>query len=129
MAEDGFREFVQLRYGELLRTAYLLTGSTHAAEDLVQSALLKAYRRWDLVDDPMAYLRRALVNQRTSVWRRIGSRELLTGVLPERGEQTGAPRTRSGTSCSPHWRSCRCACGRCWCCGTGKTCPKRTPPR
>jgi RNA polymerase sigma-70 factor (sigma-E family) len=90
MAEEGFREFVQLRYGELLRTAYLLTGSTHAAEDLVQSALLKAYRRWDQVDEPMAYLRRALVNQRTSVWRRIGSRELLTGVLPERGRADGS---------------------------------------
>ncbi|GAA2363872.1 hypothetical protein GCM10010432_20130 [Catellatospora methionotrophica] len=90
MAEDGFREFVQLRYGDLLRTAYLLTGSTHAAEDLVQSALLKAYRRWDRVDEPMPYLRRALVNQRTSVWRRIGSRELLTGVLPERGRADGS---------------------------------------
>ncbi|WP_191844310.1 SigE family RNA polymerase sigma factor [Catellatospora chokoriensis] len=90
MAEEGFREFVQLRYGALLRTAYLLTGSTHAAEDLVQSALLKAYRRWDLVDEPMAYLRRALVNQRTSVWRRIGSRELLTGVLPDRGRADGS---------------------------------------
>ncbi|MFD0596112.1 SigE family RNA polymerase sigma factor [Catellatospora coxensis] len=90
MAEEGFREFVQLRYGELLRTAFLLTGSTHAAEDLVQSALLKAYRRWETVDEPMAYLRRALVNQRTSVWRRIGSRELLTGVLPERGRADGS---------------------------------------
>ncbi|GHJ49926.1 DNA-directed RNA polymerase sigma-70 factor [Catellatospora sp. TT07R-123] len=90
MAEDEFREFVRLRYGELLRTAYLLTGSAYAAEDLVQSVLLKAYQRWNRLDEPMPYLRRALVNQRISLWRRIGSRELLTGSPPERGAADGA---------------------------------------
>ncbi|MBV1848755.1 SigE family RNA polymerase sigma factor [Catellatospora tritici] len=90
MAEDEFREFVRLRYGDLLRTAYLLTGSLHAAEDLVQSVLLKAYQRWNRLDEPMPYLRRALVNQRISLWRRIGSRELLTGNLPERGRSDGS---------------------------------------
>lgn len=65
MAKDdgGFREFVDLRYGELLRIAYLLTGSPHDAEDLVQSALLKVMRRWRKVDDPVAYLRRTMANQ------------------------------------------------------------------
>jgi DNA-directed RNA polymerase specialized sigma24 family protein len=60
MVEDeGFAQFVTVRYAELLRTAYRLTGSPHAAEDLVQSSLLKAMRRWDDIHDPMAYLRRA----------------------------------------------------------------------
>jgi hypothetical protein len=43
-------------------------------------------RHWRSVADPMAYVRRAMVNRRTSLWRRIGSRELLTalGRLPVR---------------------------------------------
>jgi DNA-directed RNA polymerase specialized sigma24 family protein len=32
---DGFKEFVEARYTELLRIAYLLTGSAHEAEDLL----------------------------------------------------------------------------------------------
>jgi DNA-directed RNA polymerase specialized sigma24 family protein len=43
--DADFREFVELRYGDLLRTAYLLTGSRDAAQDLVQDALLKVMRR------------------------------------------------------------------------------------
>jgi RNA polymerase sigma-70 factor (sigma-E family) len=80
---EDFREFVRFRYGDLLRTAFLLTGSSHAAEDLVQTALLGAMRRWERIEDPMAYLRRAMVNQRVSVWRRISSREVVTAVLPD----------------------------------------------
>lgn len=89
MTEDGFREFVEVRYGELLRTAYLLTGSQHAAEDLVQNALLRTMRRWRTVQEPMAYVRRVMVNDRLSVWRRIGSRELLAGVIGEWGRDRG----------------------------------------
>jgi RNA polymerase sigma-70 factor (sigma-E family) len=90
VADDGFREFVELRYTELLRTAFLLTGRVEAAEDLVQTALLSVMRRWDQIAEPMPYLRRIMVNQRTSLWRRIGSRELLVGVLPERPRPDGA---------------------------------------
>lgn len=81
---NDFREFVRLRYGELLRTAFLLTGSSHAAEDLVQTALLRAYRRWDSIDEPMSYVRRIMANQRLTLWRRVGAHELITGLLPER---------------------------------------------
>ncbi|GIF76983.1 SigE family RNA polymerase sigma factor [Asanoa siamensis] len=84
MDDDGFREFVQVRYMGLLRTAYLLTGSRDAAQDLVQNALVKVMSRWSRVDDPMAYLRRTMVNERTARWRRIGSREILTAFVPER---------------------------------------------
>ncbi|GIF63400.1 DNA-directed RNA polymerase sigma-70 factor [Asanoa ishikariensis] len=82
--DDGFREFVRVRYVDLLRTAYLLSGSRDAAQDLVQNALVKVMRRWSRVDDPMAYLRRTMVNERTARWRRVGSRELLTALVPER---------------------------------------------
>ncbi|ASW56918.1 SigE family RNA polymerase sigma factor [Plantactinospora sp. KBS50] len=80
MADDGFREFVEVRYADLLRTAYLLTGSRHAAEDLVQSALIRAMRRWSRVEEPMAYLRQIMVNERVNLWRRLSSREFLAGV-------------------------------------------------
>ncbi|GAA1898593.1 SigE family RNA polymerase sigma factor [Asanoa iriomotensis] len=82
MAED-FREFVDLRYGDLLRIAYLLTGSAHDAEDLVQSALLKVMRRWRKVEDPLAYLRRTMANQHISMWHRVRSREIVGATPPE----------------------------------------------
>lgn len=94
MAEDndGFREFVDLRYGDLLRIAYLLTGSAHDAEDLVQSALLKVMRRWSKVDEPFAYLRRTMANQHISIWHRVRSRELVGAEPPERGGDDTADR-------------------------------------
>lgn len=89
MTDDGFREFVETRYGELLRTAYLLTGTQHAAEDLLQASLLKLMDRWNNVDDPTRYLYRIMANQRVTIWRRFGSRELLTDVLPMRSVPDG----------------------------------------
>ncbi|SCF18334.1 RNA polymerase sigma-70 factor, sigma-E family [Micromonospora haikouensis] len=94
MTEDSFREFVEIRYADLLRTAYLLTGSRHAAEDLVQSALIRVMRRWRHVDNPVAYVRRIMVNERVSLWHRFGSREFLAGV-------TGAWRLHAGQSRGP----------------------------
>ena len=41
-----FTEFVAARSPQLYRNAYLLTTSPHAAEDLVQTALAKAYAAW-----------------------------------------------------------------------------------
>jgi RNA polymerase sigma-70 factor (sigma-E family) len=82
--DADFREFVEVRYGDLLRTAYLLTGSRDTAQDLVHDALLKAMRYWRTVDEPMAYVRRVMVNERTSRWRRLGLRELLTAAVPDR---------------------------------------------
>ena len=50
----------------LLRTAYLLTGNHHSAEDLVQTTLAKVYLSWDKVqkrDVIDGYARRILVNE------------------------------------------------------------------
>jgi RNA polymerase sigma-70 factor (sigma-E family) len=78
-------EFVRTRYSDLLRTAYLLTGGSTAAEDLTQQALLVAMRRWDRIDDPMAYLRTTMVHLRISLWRRVLSREVPVGSRPDPG--------------------------------------------
>ena len=81
--DDEFRQFVELRYGDLVRTAYALTGSAHDAEDLVQTALVKALPRWRRIEDPMAYLRRAMANHHVNRWRRLRSRELVSESPPD----------------------------------------------
>jgi RNA polymerase sigma-70 factor (sigma-E family) len=82
-----FVAFVRRRGEHHLRTAVLLTGDWHAAEDLVQAALVKLYRVWrriDTADDPDAYLRRILVNTHRSWWRARWRRELPFSGLPDR---------------------------------------------
>jgi RNA polymerase sigma-70 factor (sigma-E family) len=72
--------------GEHLLVAVLLTGDWHAAEDLVQSSLVKLYPAWPRLDtdaDPDAYLRRIMVNTHRSWWRARRRRETPTEVLPE----------------------------------------------
>ena len=46
----------------LVRVAYLLTGSSAVAEDLVQDAFVRLHRHWDGVRQPSAYLRVTVVN-------------------------------------------------------------------
>ncbi|GIF96792.1 hypothetical protein Cci01nite_18860 [Catellatospora citrea] len=74
---DGFHDFVVARGGALSRTAYLLTGEHHAAEDLVQTALAKAAARWRQIvsqGQPEAYVRRIMINERITWWRRRPAR-------------------------------------------------------
>jgi len=67
----GFEAFVAARTAALARTAYLLTGDAHLAEDLVQSALLKAAEHWQRIHtSPEAYVRRTMYHQQVSWWRR-----------------------------------------------------------
>jgi RNA polymerase sigma-70 factor (sigma-E family) len=83
--ETDFEEFVTARSAALLRTAYLLTGSHQDAEDLVQTALIKAVPRWGRVREHEPYVRRILVHESVSRWRRRRWRETSTGSLPELG--------------------------------------------
>jgi len=81
-----FIAFVHRRGERHLRTAVLLTGDWHAAEDLVQSALIRLYQAWprlDTTDDPDAYLRRIMLNTRRSWWRSQWRREVPVDGLPE----------------------------------------------
>ncbi|HYF72054.1 MAG TPA: sigma factor, partial [Nocardioides sp.] len=56
-SEDKFHAFVVARTPALSRTAYLLTGDAHLAEDLVQTALFKAAKSWHRIDgDPEPYV-------------------------------------------------------------------------
>ncbi|WP_329492694.1 SigE family RNA polymerase sigma factor [Kitasatospora herbaricolor] len=68
-----FTSFVQARSAALFRTALLLTGDRHAADDLVQSTFEQICRNWRRVrsaDVPEAYARRILVNLANDRWRR-----------------------------------------------------------
>jgi RNA polymerase sigma-70 factor (sigma-E family) len=85
-AEDAFREFVIARWGALLRTAYLLTCDRERAEDLVQSALVRAHRHWPKIHREgrsEAYVRKTMVNLNTDWWRRLGSREHRVESVPD----------------------------------------------
>mgnify|MGYP000179747658 CR=1 FL=1 len=86
-AHVAFDEFVLARSSGLLRTAYLVCGDRHQAEDVLQTALAKLYLSWDKVRDRGAvdaYVRRIIVNETTSSWRRPWHRrERATDVLPE----------------------------------------------
>lgn len=87
--DADFTAYLQARQGRLLRTAYLLTGDQHHAEDLLQTALAKLYLSWDKVQDREsvdAYVRRIMVNENNSLWRRPWRRnERPAEVLPEAG--------------------------------------------
>jgi RNA polymerase sigma-70 factor (sigma-E family) len=62
---EGFAQFVEARERALQRTAWLLTGDWGLAEDLVQTALVRSWPRWDRIrrrDDPEVYVRRVMFN-------------------------------------------------------------------
>lgn len=88
----GFESFVAARGDALWRTAWLLTGDSHLAEDLVQSALLKAWPKWERVGphgfEP--YVRRILMTTYIAWWRRRWNGERPTRDLPESSTSDGA---------------------------------------
>lgn len=86
-----FEEFVAARSGALYRSAYLLTGDRHRAEDLLQTALVKAWRRWDRIarrEAAESYVRAAIASTYTDWWRRRWNGELATAHLPETAART-----------------------------------------
>jgi RNA polymerase sigma-70 factor (sigma-E family) len=69
--EETYRAFVTARYTALRRTAYVLTGNHHDAEDLVQTALMKAAGVWRRIEErPEPYVRRIMYHENVSRWRR-----------------------------------------------------------
>ncbi|HSS66922.1 MAG TPA: SigE family RNA polymerase sigma factor [Nocardioidaceae bacterium] len=79
-----YEAFVAARIAALSRTAYLLTGNHHDAEDLVQTTLFKAARSWHrITGEPEPYVRRIMYNENVSRWRRRRVAEFATSRLPE----------------------------------------------
>ena len=94
-----FDEFVAARSGRLLRTAYLLTRDHGLAEDLLQTALTKAWFAWSRIDgEPEPYVRKVLVNTYASWWRRKWRGEEPTETLPD-----AAPVVADGSASQDLW--------------------------
>lgn len=85
---DGFTEFVATRSPALLRAAWLLTGDSGKAEDLLQTALASLWPKWERVaagGSPEAYVRRVLYTTYLSWRRRRWRFETPTDRVPEYG--------------------------------------------
>ena len=81
-----FDEWVAARGPSLLRLARVLTGNAAEAEDVVQEALSRAFPRWSRIAsmaDPAAYVRRMVIHEHTSWWRKFRRRESPTSVVPD----------------------------------------------
>ncbi len=94
-AEDDFVEFAEAAAPRLRRTAYLLCGDWHTAEDLAQTTLTKVFASWRRIrkrDAVNAYALRTLMNTYLADSRK--KRELLPGHLPERAATQHSPELR-----------------------------------
>ncbi|GIJ12516.1 SigE family RNA polymerase sigma factor [Micromonospora andamanensis] len=98
-AEESFLAYVRGRTVALSRIAYLLTGDQHAAEDLVQEALLSVVGRWPRLvrnGDPDAYVRKTLYHRYISDRRRRLPQPFPTANLPQRVMADPAPAVARG---------------------------------
>lgn len=89
---DAFVELVTANNRDLLRAAWLLTGNWASAEDLLQTTLTKVWQNWGKVtraDEPVAYVRRILVNTHLKLASRRWRAELPFAVLPDRPTRDG----------------------------------------
>lgn len=82
--EADFTEFARARMPDLYRSAWLLCGDRHRAEDLVQETLAKVYGRWGpRIANPAAYARTTLTRTWISQQRRRSTHERPVDRLPE----------------------------------------------
>ncbi len=84
--QEAFKEYVVARKATLLRTAYLLSGNWHQAEDIVSTAVVKLYGSWrkaSQVEHLDAYVRKIVIRVWLDEQRRPWRREHPTDLLPE----------------------------------------------
>ena len=94
--DEEFTAYVAARAGTLRRSAYLLCGDWHRAEDLTQTALTKAYLAWGKVsraDNVDGYVRTMMVRTFLDEQRRRWRRELPTGDVHDRTGTDPSDRT------------------------------------
>jgi RNA polymerase sigma-70 factor (sigma-E family) len=90
--EVQFREWAQGRQPALRRTAFLLCGDWHHAQDLVQETLTRLYKHWPRLSDRDgldAYARKVLVRAYTDERRRRRSTERPTAAIPDVPDRSG----------------------------------------
>lgn len=82
--DGAFHDLVVMEGPSLYRLARLLSDDSAAAEDLVQDALMRAWKSWPRVcaaEDRAAYVRRILVNAARTGWRRRWRVEWPSGMI------------------------------------------------
>lgn len=90
---SSFDDYVRSRGRSLWRAAFLLTGDAHLAEDLVQTALSRTFRRYDgMANDATfdSFVRTTMYRTFCSWWRRAWRGETPTGSLPDDESDTSA---------------------------------------
>ena len=84
--EQEFAEYFAARRDAVRRTAYLMCGDWHRADDLAQTAFVALHRRWHKIRDREAldaYVRRTVVRAVIDESRRPWRRERFTDQLPD----------------------------------------------
>jgi RNA polymerase sigma-70 factor (ECF subfamily) len=74
LVDVDFEDFYSRGYRRCIALGYALTGSPVDANDLVQDAFSTAFRRWSAIsgyDDPLAWVRKVMVNNAMSRTRRL----------------------------------------------------------
>jgi len=95
-SDEEFREFMRGRWPAMVRLAYGLTGDQGHAEDVAQAAFARAYASWSRVartGDPDAYVRKIVINENVSRFRKRRVTEHLVDAVPE-----GRPQWAADTS-------------------------------
>jgi len=90
--EKDFAEYFAARRDAVRRSAYLLCGDWHRADDLAQTAFVALHRRWRKIRDRGAldaYVRRTLVRAVIDESRRPWRRERFVEELPEKPSSDG----------------------------------------
>jgi RNA polymerase sigma-70 factor (sigma-E family) len=92
-SDEEFRDFMHGRWPAMVRLAYGLTGDLGHAEDVAQAAFARAYASWSRVartGDPDAYVRKIVINENLSRFRKRRVVEDLVGAVPEGPGQSTA---------------------------------------
>ena len=92
-SDEEFRDFMRGRWPAMVRLAYGLTGDLGHAEDVAQAAFARAYASWSRVartGDPDAYVRKIVINENRSRFRKRRVTEDLVGAVPEGPGQVAA---------------------------------------
>lgn len=103
--DEDFRRFVEAHWLALVRSAYLILGDHSAAEDLVQQTLATVYRHWSRrvrEGAPLAYVRKAMVNQAISNGRRKRLFETSLDQHSAAGHHTAAAGMRGPAERDPY---------------------------
>jgi RNA polymerase sigma factor (sigma-70 family) len=90
LPRSAFGDFFRDAYQPLVRDVIFAGGHPDEAEDAVSAAMLEVLRRWDTIENPRAYARRAAINYliktRERGLRRITERLIERGDVPQESD-------------------------------------------